>query len=499
MKRWIGVPSVLLLLAGLSTSAWANSELHDGGRLFFPLWDVSTPNRLTYIIVTRQAMREGASSVSTGSTWQVSGDPGKCLPRGQDGSTTNVNRTDLDGTAANPVFVDDVHFEYYGRSCASANEIVHMSCGDTDLFVLANPENETIKPRFAFANVAGDRRGALDVHLITNTLLNRRERKLENSLMGEAIIVDLAEGWVAGYAAASAKAVPCSTCADIDGGTPVGYENYPMEVYLPFALADGTRTSGGALTNLLSLWAPPLLPGDPLFGAAFLVVGHWYDGRERPYQFDVSAHSLIRYLGTVTDGADTAIDIRFNVANFTCGHTVVASQAENDGFPRDGTDATACGGPDVADSTHKSDNFENLDDLNFSGHTIQPSTPIGWWRFTLAADTTPPPLPPGEDPNFNHSGRGLVGVVLSASPGRTVKSPPRGDPPRVIHHFSGVARATRLWHEDPCEIAQSGDTIGPPHDRDRLIFKAFVDEDYVALFNALNFDGEELLCVIGTE
>src|SRR3990172_11115989 len=104
MKKCMGILVALVLLAGLGPSAWANSELHDGGRLFFPLWDVSTPNRLTYIIVTRQAMREGASSVSTGSTWQVSGDPGKCLPRGQDGSTTNVNRTDLDGTAANPVF-----------------------------------------------------------------------------------------------------------------------------------------------------------------------------------------------------------------------------------------------------------------------------------------------------------------------------------------------------------------------------------------------------------
>ncbi len=32
----------------------ANSELHPGERLFFPLWDVSTSNRLTYIILMRE-------------------------------------------------------------------------------------------------------------------------------------------------------------------------------------------------------------------------------------------------------------------------------------------------------------------------------------------------------------------------------------------------------------------------------------------------------------
>lgn len=228
MRKWIGFPFALLLLFGLHASAWANSELHPGGRLFFPLWDVSTPSRLTMIVVTRQALREDQRiiAVSRDETthFVVDGD-GKCLPRGPGGSTTNVNRTDLGGTAANPVFVDDVHFEYYGRSCNFFDEIVHLSCGDVDLILLASPDNSTVKPRSAFSGVAGEGRGALDVHFTTNGQLDSRNRKLENSLMGHAIITDLAQGWVASYDAAAAKAFPCSLCEDVDGGEPVGYEN----------------------------------------------------------------------------------------------------------------------------------------------------------------------------------------------------------------------------------------------------------------------------------
>ena len=59
MKKCMGILVALVLVAGLGPSAWANSELHTGGRLFFPLWDVSTESRLTFIIITRQAMRGG--------------------------------------------------------------------------------------------------------------------------------------------------------------------------------------------------------------------------------------------------------------------------------------------------------------------------------------------------------------------------------------------------------------------------------------------------------
>ena len=298
--------------------------------------------------------------------------------------------------------------------------------------------------------------------------------------MGHAIIADLAEGWVASYDAAAAKAVPCFICADIDGGTEVGYENYPMEVYLPFALADGFSADGGDLQNRFSLWAPTLMPVGPM--EQFAVRYKWWDGRERPFIGDISAHSIFRVLGTGT----TPLDVRFNLGNFTCGHTNDATIAENDGFPRiarRGGGAIGCDGPAAPDSTHKSDNFESTGDLDVAGHAIQPSTPIGWWRFVLVADATPPPFF-GEDPNFTHSGRGLVGVVLS-----TPVVERRGKNPL------GTGDATRLWHEDPCEIAQSGQTIGPPHDRDRLIFEAFgADEDFVALFNALNFEGQEFLC-----
>jgi hypothetical protein len=466
MRKWMGIPLALLLMIGLHASAWANSEAHTGGRLFFPLWDV-TNGRLTFIIITREAMREGASIEQVRNQWRISGNPGKCLPRGANGSTTNVNRTDLGGTAANPVFVDDVHFEYYGRSCFRADEIVHMSCGDTDLFVLASPDNVSIKPRSVFDLVAGEGSGALDVHFTTNGQLFASNRKLENSLMGHAIIADLAEGWTASYDAAVAKAVSCPSCEQIDGidgGTAVGYENYPTEVYLPFALADNPSSG---FENRLALWAPALLPGGIILNTAFAVEIRWWDGRERSFITDRQAHSIIEPLKT--------LDPKFDVANFVCGHTADPTKAENDGFPRSGTDATACGAPTVADPEHKSDNFEAFGDTNVLGHSIQPSTPMGWWRFNLIADTAPPPL---NGPNSVRSGRGLVGVVLSSTSGSGTDN-----------LTSGMGYATRLWHEDPCEIAQSGGTIGPPHKGHGQI-----SDQNVALFNTFNLQRQKILC-----
>jgi len=501
MRTWAGIASAFLVMIGLHSAAWANSELHTGGRLFFPLWDVSTPNRLTMIVVTRQALREDQRIIAVSrdeTTHFVVDGEGKCLPRGTFGSTTNVNRTDLGGTPTNPVFVDDVHFEYYGRSCKFQDEIVHMSCGDVDLILLASPDNAEIKPRLAFDSVAGDGRGALDVHFTTNGQPDPRNRKLENSLMGHAIITDLAQGWVASYDAAPAKAFPCELCEIVDGGEPVGYENYPREAYLPVAFADGFPSPGGGLRNVLSLWGPALLPGGNLNATSIDVQFKWWDGRERAFISSVISHSVIRPLGGNTiAGLDPPLDpAKFNVANFVCGHTVVAGQAENDGFPRSGTDATACGAPDVPDIAHPSDNFENTGDLNIARHRIQPSTPLGHWRFRLLSDGNPPAgvgSSLGAE-NIDHSGRGLVGVVLSAPPAKTRQRPGVVPPHRV-------GDAVRLWHEDPCELAQSGLTFGPPHVRDKLfqILEDLEDPDpgkFIAFFNVHKFAGQEFLCAL---
>jgi len=478
MRTWAGIASAFLVVIGLHSAAWANSELHPGGRLFFPLWDVSTPNRLTMIVVTRQAMRDGSSIFPVGKAFQIQGTPGKCLPRGALGSTVNVNRTDLGGTSTNPVFVDDVRFEYYGSSCTSDHEVVHMSCADIDVFLLASSDNaDDLRPRRAFETVAGDGRGALDVHLVTNGTTDPKFRKLENSLMGHAIISDLAEGWVANYDAASAKAGNCTFCDDIDSGTPVGYENYPMEVYLPFALADPFPTAGGDLRNILSLWGPTLLAGKSLSGILIDMEFVWWDGRERGFISSRIGHSIIRPLGGATiTGLDFPLDGLFNSANFVCGHAP-AGNAENDGFPRSGSSATACGVADVADTTHPSDNFENSGDLTTAGHSIQPSTPIGWWRFRLKRDFLPPA--PLTFPFHDHSGRGLVGVVLSSAPGQGQSG-------------GGVGFATRLWHEDPCELAQSRITVGPPHERDRLLMGG----DNVTLFNISTRAGQREKCAL---
>jgi hypothetical protein len=197
----------------------------------------------------------------------------------------------------------------------------------------------------------------------------------------------------------------------------------------------------------------------------FTVEFTWWDGRERPHVGDFRDHSVVKFLGT-----GTALDSRFNLENFTCGHTTDADQAENDGKPRDGIGIGGAGcdppsDPSVHnDADHPSDNFDT-----------QLSTPIGWWRFQLAADDQPVPA---AGPNSVRSGRGLVGVVLT-SPS------PEADP----EELTGQGVATRLWHEDPCEIAQSGETIGPPHKGHGHIS----DED-VALFNTFSSFRQSIQC-----
>lgn len=474
----------MLFLVACIGSAWANSELHPGARLFFPLWDVSSPNRVTFIIVTREALQQtqairstlAATADTTVTQFRVEGD-GACRPRGVGGREDDVNRTDLGGTGEAPVFVDDVHFEYYGGSCSSANEIVHMSCADIDLFLLASPDNVNRKPRGAFAAVAAEGRGALDAHLVVNGHGGAAARKAENSLMGHAIISDIAEGWAAVYPASVAKATSCPACAQIDG-TPVGYENFPMEVYLPWAFADRLPAPGGAVRNILALWAPGLLPGANLSDTSVGLDIQWWDGRERAFGGSASGHAVIRPLGGPTlPGLDPPISGLFSTAGFVCGHDGSGAMAENDGFPRTGADAAACGPPDLPDPAHPSDNFEASGDVNDAGHSIQGSRPIGWWRFRLRSDGGSP-LGIGV-----HSGRGLVGVVLSATPGAD---------------FVGVGDATRLWHQDPCEPSQTDRTIGPPHLRDGGVWannaSGFTHADLISLFNLFSRDDQAKIC-----
>lgn len=517
MRKWLGIPLSFLFVLSLFVPAWANEELHPGGRLFFPLWDVSTPNRLTFIIVTREALNENqqikstlaSSANTTVKKWYLSDSwpYGNCQPRGPEGNSDYINRTDLGGTSLGPngtsdakgVFVDDVHFEYYGKSCNSSDETVHMSCGDIDLFLLASYDNPNRQPRIAFADVAAEGRGALDVHRAVNTTRDPTQRELENALMGHAIISDLAEGWAAVYPAAAAKATYCPLCNAVDGGTPYGYEAYPMEVYLPWAFADLWNVPGGNLRNVLSLWGPALMPGGNLSDTSISLSWKWWDGRERWKEGSKVKHSVIAPLGGPgITGLDSPLDTSgFVVTNFTCGHSDVGtttgagsepmgSTAENDGFPRAGnasgggqgcTPGTSAGAIATADpqggtKAHTSDNFENDPDVNTVGHSIQQSTSIGWWRFQLRRDQHPPF---GFNPAFDHSGRGLVGVVLSTASNTS---------------FLGVGDSWRLWHKDPCGLAQSGVTYGPPHLRDFYLYRSAANSgvsagDLVALFNAL--------------
>jgi hypothetical protein len=352
-----------------------------------------------------------------------------------------------------------------------------MSCADIDLFLLASSDNPTNKPRGVFAAVAREGRGALDVHLVVNGETGGKE---ENSLMGHAVISDLAEGWAATYPAASAKATTCDLCEAIGGHTTVGYENYPMEVFLPFALADAFPAGGGLVRNVLSLWGPALFPGGNLSDTSIGITWKWWDGRERASSGSVSEHSVIRPLGGPTlAGLDAPLDpSRFHVAGFICGHQAGGTKAENDGFPRaEGTSATDCGAPGSSDPTHPSDNFEDSGDVSLEGHSIQSSTPIGWWRFLLARE--------GGSPISGraHSGRGLVGVVLSSTPGANA---------------SGVGDATRLWHKGGCKLAQSDQTYGPPHLRDGGVWSNLASSltpgELVSLFNVFGLEDQGDIC-----
>lgn len=325
--------------------------------------------------------------------------------------------------------------------------------------------------------------------------------------MGHAIISDLSEGWAAVYPAAAAKATSCHLCGEVDGGTQVGYEAYPMEVYMPWAYADLWAAPGGHLRNVLSLWGPALMPGGNLSDTTISLSWKWWDGRERWKEGSKIKHSVIAPLGGPgIAGLDSPLDTAgFVVTNFTCDHAPgggvtgfgsapFSGKAENDGFPRVGSAAggqgcgpgNAAGVLSAADAEHTSDNFESAPDIDAVGHSIQQSTSLGWWRFQLRRDQKPPVA---FNPALDHSGRGLVGVVLSTSAETTP--------------FFAVGDSWRLWHKDPCGIAQSAETIGPPHLRDAGVYLAANANtapplvgagDIVSFFNALPVDLEALIC-----
>jgi len=469
MKGWLRVAIVALLVIGTAGPALANSELHPGGRLFFPLWDVSGPGagRLTFIIITRLSLfgqttpnSDADSFIPPSAIYNDDGTPAFTPP-------FNYSNNCRPRTTTNSVSegVNAVHFQYYGKTCAPSSEIVHMSCADIDVFLLTGLNNTFVPPRNGFNGVLaqGDT-GALDVHFVDDATLAIFSRIEENSLMGHAIISDVSEGWAAQYPAAAAKATQCNHCATIDGGNAVGYEAYPKEVFIPWVLADGFPQGGGTLKNLLSLWAPGFLPGDLLTGVGFQTTAIWYDGRERPHRRDKGGHSIVEFLGT----GPTAIDSRFNISNWTCGHTDIGDKSENDSAPKSdlGPTAASCDpvfGGDLLDSVHQSDNFDS-----------QTSTPIGWWDIVMNSDSQQPL------PGFSRSGRGLVGVVLTSGAGGA--------------EGKGAGEAIRLWHKDPCEIGPQGlgNALGPPHLRDVLI--ATLSPDYIVFFNAYTFTQQARIC-----
>jgi hypothetical protein len=258
--------------------------------------------------------------------------------------------------------------------------------------------------------------------------------------MGNGVILDGVEGWAAAYPAASAKATFCAFC-DIDEGTQVGYEPFPTEVFIPFALADTDVPDVGStgLRNELYLWAPSFFPGGAM--TTFKVAWSWYDGRERRFQKDARDHVILDLLKN--------LDSKHKDTTFTCDEASGVDVAETDGSPKSNLNGVnAVGGCDNTDETgddgsHPSDNLQTV----LRGYT---STAMSWWDISKIED---------EAGGFGSTGikaaRGLVGVVITSV---SVDS--------GVGINIGNGDATRLWHKDPCEIAPRGQ-VGPPHLRDR--------------------------------
>lgn len=427
----LAAPMGLLFTVTTPTPASANSELHPGGRLFFPAWDVRDA-KLSFMIITRLAMfpKDQNNEGELKNVVATAGDlltpvvfsydvRNNCQPfhntynRVANGGTNEVLLT-----TTNNKIADDVHLEWYGKSCEQDNEILPMSCADIDLIFL----NASNLGRHYATNPA-DQQGALDVHFVINGL-GKTQRVNENSLLGYGVIADPTEGWVAAYPAAAAKSTLVTEAA-FDGGTPVGYEAFPTEVFIPFALADDSQ---GGLKNELYLWAPTFYPGATMpdsFGIDF----NWFDGRERRFNGSAGKHVFMDFLKT--------LDTDFKEASFTCGSSTSRDFAENDGAPGVGTPG-ACtntvAGSGGNDASHPSDNLQT----DAAGFT---STSIGWWDISKTDDTA----------TGYRGARGLVGVVIS----------------RTGTGGLGNGDAIRLWHKDPCEIGPKGE-VGPPHVRDPI-------------------------------
>lgn len=447
----LAAPAGMLLTVATPTPASANSELHPGGRLFFPAWDVQGA-RLNFLIITRLAMFEkDQNAAGELKNAVISGDPGvqvavtydarnNCQPLH---NTYNPAARASGGivtlTTANNKFADDVHLEFYGKGCQQDSEILKMSCSDIDLIFLSAGN---IDKHFRHSDV----QGALDVHFVVNGNSDRAARVHENSLMGYGVIADPTQGWVAAYPAASAKSTITTTSHD--GGNLVGYEAFPTEVFLPFALADGSQ---GGLDNELYLWSPTFYPAA-LVPSSFGIDFNWWDGRERRFFGNTSDHALIDFL----DNLDPTFF--FSATNWTCDKATLVTQAEHDGAPAT-SPACSQAGSAGDDTAHPSDNAQT----ESAGFT---STAIGWWDFEKTADT-----------GTGYEGaRGLVGVVIS----------------RTGTGGLGNGDAIRLWHKDPCEVAPRGQ-IGPVHVRDRAF-----GADGVVDFNNQTLQGRYTACTQGT-
>jgi hypothetical protein len=442
----LAAPVGLLLEMSLPSPASANSELHPGGRLFFPAYDVRGA-RHTFIIITRLSMFE-QNQDADGFVDNFYSKNNNCRP----GHFTAFPTT---GPSTQ---VDAVHLEFYGKSCQADDEIILMSCADIDLLDLTQGN---LPQHMAFL----DQQGAVDVHFVINQSSSFKNRVLENSLLGYGVIVDPTEGWVAAYPAAAAKATYCQFCQAADGGTAVGYEPFPLEVFIPFALADDSQ---GGLINELYLWAPTFFPGMIMDGTSFGIDWRWFDGRERRFQGSLQSHSFILPL--------KQLDNDFQQSTFTCG-LASSGQAENDGAPRDITVVNShitgspaepgCNGQGTSfsDATHISDNLQTA----LNGFT---STSIGWWDIAKVADTY------GNFDNVQiRAIRGMVGVVIARTDVAAANKLGNGD-------------AIRLWHKDPCETAPLL-TIGPPHLRDRAFQGA---TSWLVGFNIFSVPNQELMC-----
>lgn len=218
-----------------------------------------------------------------------------------------------------------VHVQFYDKTCAKQNRKVKLSPLDIDQLDLSvAPTSVSLPSKVGFADI--------DVRFSESAggLLSRAGVQL-NVLMGTIVIVDPANDWVAAYPAASnlgssADGLGGPIVARNSSGYPLAwngrYEAFPDAVAIPGFFAEGKGPTPYTIDSVLAIAGLPdgnwdgsnygEAPGQELLTPSTLTPrilvsthGHWYDGCENEFSYDIDTHyaigNLESFFGTLVN------------------------------------------------------------------------------------------------------------------------------------------------------------------------------------------------------